>query len=52
MAEDEMCLLKTVVIQIDDENALLVSLQYHSDAVNQSGYDRANSVKRWYAVCT
>lgn len=51
MLEDEMCVLKSMVFSIDDENAVFVSYQYHSEPKDTGiGNDLSKSRRRWYAL--
>lgn len=50
MLKDEMCVLKTMIVSIDDENALLVSMQYHSECDGHIDSSLSESCRRWYAV--
>ena len=50
MLKDEMCVLKTMIVSIDDENALLVSMQYHSECDGHIDSSLSESCRRWFAV--
>lgn len=50
MLKDEIAILKSVMISIDDETAVLATLQYHTEENPATGkLDRSKSQYRWLA---
>ena len=49
MLKDEVSVLKSVMVQLDSETAVLVSLQYHVEPGENGKTDRSKSKYRWLA---
>lgn len=50
MLKDEIAILKAVMMQVDDNTAMLVTLQYHTEKNPDTGkLDRSKSYYRWLA---
>lgn len=49
MLNDEIEILKSLMIQLNDETAVLVTKQYHVECNDHSKIDRSKSMYRWMA---
>ena len=49
MLNDETTILKGIMMQLNEEAAVLVTLQYHTEKNEFSKVDRSKSKYRWFA---
>ena len=47
MLRDEIALLKSMMVELDDDNVLLITMQYHVEEGANGKIDRSKSLYRW-----